>query len=198
MAIGYKEIADSELVTEYRNGNINAFNILFKRYFNKLYQYARRHTQNNELAEELVMDLMLWLWTKRDTVKLEGDISAYLFKAIKNAIYNHFRKKVLEMDSIDIHPEGSFMASDATDGAISMKELRSKYNDHINELSPQRQKIFLMSREENLSYKQIALKLNLSVKTVENHIAASIKHLKENFKEYANFLILLEIFRHLK
>ncbi|HMG11045.1 MAG TPA: sigma factor, partial [Mucilaginibacter sp.] len=55
-----------------------------------------------QLAEELVMDLMLWVWNKRETLEVKGDLSSYLFRAIKNAIYNHFRKIELDTTSIDL------------------------------------------------------------------------------------------------
>src|ERR1700744_3531502 len=99
--MAFKDLPDLDLIKECRNGTARAFDVLFNRYFPKLYKYACYHVDDTQLAEELVMDLMIWLWNKRETLDIKGEFSAYLFKAMKNSVYNHFRRKELVVTSID-------------------------------------------------------------------------------------------------
>ncbi|EHQ29488.1 RNA polymerase sigma-70 factor [Mucilaginibacter paludis] len=198
MAENFKALDDDKLVYEYRNGNITAFNVLFERYFNQLYQYAFRQTQNSELSEELVMDLMLWLWTKRETIDVTGDMSSYLFKAIKNALFNHVRKKAIKSVSIELHDNDRRFVDTAADQTLAVKELREQYHLQIERLSPQRRLVFNLSREENLTYPQIAKQLNLSVKTVENHISSSLRSIRKNLAHYADLGVVLLVIKLIK
>lgn len=188
--MGFKDLPDHLLIQKCREGNSKAFDYLFARYFSKLYKYTVHHTGNEQLAEELVMDLMLWLWNKRETLEVKGDLSAYLFRAIKNSIYNHFRKIELDTTSIDLvtaHP----VAYGGTDDHLATRELQEQYQLSLAMLTPQRRKVFELSREHDMTYVEIAGHLNLSVKTVEAHVSASLQFMRKRFKNYADFITLI-------
>ena len=177
------------LIKKSREGNERAFNILFERYFSPLYKYALHHTANAPLAEELVMDLMLWLWNRRETLDIKGDMSAYLFRAMKNTIYSHFRKTELSTTSlevVEIDPAAYLSAN----GKLAAEEIAQQYKTSLALLTPQRRKIFTLSREEHMTYAEIATYLNLSVKTVEAHVSASLQFMRERFKDYADLMLL--------
>ena len=190
------KLSDELLITECRKGNIKAFDQLFSRYFQKLCKYAAHHTNNPELAEELTMDLMVWLWNKKDVLEVKGDLSAYLFKAIKNAIYNHFRKTALAVDAIDDHLLQAAAAQTAEDN-LRRDEIGQCYQMSLAALTPQRRKVFQLSREQDMTYAEIATHLNLSVKTVEAHISASLQLMRKHFKDYVNVLLLIAMLQFL-
>lgn len=189
----FEEYPDDVLIAECRKGNRKAFDQLFKRYFHKIHKYAVHHTGNPELAEELTMDLMVWLWKKKDVLEVKGDLSSYLFRAIKNAIYNHFRKTELDTTSLD-EVFIDTIAYQNAESTLAEQEIGACYRTSLEQLTPQRRKVFQLSREEDMSYSEIASHLNLSVKTVESHISASLQFLRKRFKEYADLIILIIIF----
>ncbi|GAA4312408.1 RNA polymerase sigma-70 factor [Mucilaginibacter gynuensis] len=180
-----------------RGEDERAFNNIFDQYFKKLYQYTLSKVNDDSLAEELVMDLMLSLWHKRDNPNIKvNDLSAYLFRAMKNIIYSHFRKKELETMSLtDIETDP--VAYQTAGSKLAVNEIQQQYKISLEMLSPQRRKVFKLSREEAMSQSEIARHLNLSVKTVESHITASLQFMREHFKDYADLMLLIVILKKL-
>jgi len=155
-----------------------AFSVLFDRYFNKLYRYAQKMIADKSVSEEIVMDVMLAIWLKRDQLNGSLSLSAYLYRCVKNRLIDHLRKQQVATVSLEltaVEPPGSFI----TDSRILHKELESLYRTSLNRLPPQKKRIFTMSREEGSSYKEIADRLQLSKNTVENHMVAALRLLKE-------------------
>ena len=187
-----KALPNLSLLRESRNGKEKAFNLLFEQYFARLYSYTLKHTNNAPLSEELVMDLMLWLWKNKEKANIETDPSAYLFKAMKNKIYSHFRKKELlltELENEEIYLE----ANQNSSSILEVKEIQQEYRLSLELLSPQRRNVFKMSRDENMSHSEIARHLNLSIKTVESHITASLRFMRERFKDYSDVISIIII-----
>lgn len=190
--MGFKDLPDHLLIQKCREGNSKAFDHLFSRYFSKLYKYTVHHTGNEQLAEELVMDLMLWLWNKRETLEVKGDLSSYLFRAIKNAIYNHYRKIELDTTALELLTVDP-VAYGGIDDQLAARELEEHYQLSLAMLTPQRRRVFELSREQDMTYAEIAGHLNLSVKTVEAHVSASLQFMRKRFKNYADLITLVAI-----
>ena len=162
-----------------------AFSALFDRYFNKLYGYARKVIADNNVSEEIVMDVMLAIWQKRDQLNGSLSLSAYLYRSVRNRLIDHLRKQQVATVSLEltaIEPPGECI----TDSRILHKELENLYRTSLNRLPPQKKRIFTMSREEGSSYKEIAERLSLSKNTVENHMVAALRLLRENMFEMKN------------
>ncbi|SDF55677.1 RNA polymerase sigma-70 factor, ECF subfamily [Mucilaginibacter pineti] len=188
-----RDLPDSILLKKHLLGNADAYNILFKRYYDSLFRYTLKNVDNYEVAEELIMDVMLRLWQMRAEITIDTDLRPYLQRSVKNAIYNHHRKKILATISIDqIIPE-IIQTSATAEDKVKYIELEKLYKQKLNELSPQRQKVFRMSREENMTYPQIAKHLDLSVNTVENYMVASLSFFRKHLKEYTDQIVLLVI-----
>jgi len=113
-----------------------------------------------------------------------------LFRALKNTIIDQYRKKGLEIVDIEQVPEKYFVGH-STDDRYSLEELETVYHLELNKLSPQRRKVFEMSRHKNMTYPQIADNLNLSVKTVESHVSAALVYLRKSLRTYTNSLLVL-------
>ncbi len=181
MAQKAEELSDYLLLAQCRQGSETAFNVLFRRYFTKLYKYTLSFTKDTSIAEELVMDVMLNLWLKKGEIMVQDELSPYIFRAMKNALINHWRKKALattDLTAVTYEHADSISA----DQGIMVKELTYNYELQLTALSPQRKKVFELSRKEDKSYKEIAKELNLSVKTVEHHISAALVFLRKNLK----------------
>lgn len=181
---------DHLLIEQCRHGNEAAFNVLFRRYFNKLHQFALKFVKDRTVAESLVLDLMLHIWQKSELIDDRVDIAPYLFTAMKNRVFNHIRKKYRETVTLEEIPEKHQLLN-ASDEALEASELASAYHHVLEQLSPQRKKVFEMSRNQAMSHKEIAAELQLSVNTVENHISASIRFLRQNLKNNTDIAFVL-------
>lgn len=190
-----KELSDQQLLEYCRAGNDKAFDILFNRYFRPLYRLTLKYTSNAEIAEELVMDLMMWIWEKRNThICPEGNFSAYLFKAMRNSIISFFRKKTLQTEPIELFHEETVADSKLADHDLHSKGLEDCFQRKLNELSPQRRIVYQMSREQEMTYPEIARKLNLSKNTVKSHMSFSLNHLKKHLDQYLESSITVLFF----
>ena len=175
--------SDSYLVELWRSGNEKAYRALFDRYFYKLYNYTLKLISDKNVSEELVMDVMLAVWQKKDMLNGNLSLSAYLYRSVKNRLIDHLRKQhragavpTVSLDQATVEPPSSFV----TDSRLLHKELEGLYRTSLNRLPPQKKRIFTMSREEGNSYKEIANRLQLSKNTVENHMVAALRLLKDH------------------
>ncbi|MBB5636127.1 RNA polymerase sigma-70 factor (ECF subfamily) [Pedobacter cryoconitis] len=185
------DLSDKFLLEKYRTGNTVAYNVLFKRYYNSLYSFALKNLKESCVAEELVMDVMMGLWKKKGEIIIEDDLKAYLYRSVKNAIYNHYRKKILPTVSLELVRDHITLTSTAVDYQLNSRELENFYRQKISQLSPQRRKVYELSRDEDMSYAEIAKNLDLSVNTVENYMVASLSFFRKQLNEHADFTLLI-------
>lgn len=172
---------DGHLIELWRSGNEKAYRTLFERYFYKLYNYTLKLIADKSVSEEIVMDVMLAVWQKRDQLNSSLSLSAYLYKSVRNRLIDHLRKQQVATVSLElsaVEPPSSFI----TDSRLLHKELECLYRNSLNRLPPQKKRIFTMSREEGSSYKEIADRLQLSKNTVENHMVAALRLLKDHMQ----------------
>ncbi len=128
---------DFKLVTLWKTGSEAAYKVLFDRYFSKLYHFTLKTVSDKEIAEEIVMDVMMNIWQKKHLINNELPISAYLFRSVKNKIIDCHRKRGLRTVSID-NREGNIelVSHLSADNRVLAEELEIKYNYAITALSP--------------------------------------------------------------
>lgn len=189
-----KDLSDHLLLKECQQGRSKSFDILFERYFNRLYQYALHYIRDQEVAKELVMDVMLRLWERKDVLVIESSLAPYLYKSIKNALSNHWRTKALLTTTIDLAIHDKVLVSRSADYELNSKELEIAYRSKLSLLSPQSRLVFEMSREESMTHTEIADNLNLSVNTVKNHMKAALNFFRKNLKECTELTSIFILF----
>jgi RNA polymerase sigma-70 factor (ECF subfamily) len=171
-----------------------AFEQVFYYYYPRLYRYAFRYIKNEFWAEELSMEVLARVWEKKSSITKAETFENYLFTAARNHLINHWQRKIdglLSLENLSTELAGieDTATSSAYDPVLS-KELETMYNNSVSGLPPQRRQVFLLHRNEHLSYKEIAQRLNISPKTVENHIGAALKQLRVAMLQYLNSIIL--------
>jgi RNA polymerase sigma-70 factor (family 1) len=184
-------LSDQELLDKCKLNDERAFNILFDRYFKRLYSFGYGLIKEEEIAKEIAMDVMLRLWQKKGELVVENELQPYLFRSIKNAIYNYWRKAKIITEPLEIFEDNLSHSSPSADSNLTFKELEKSYADYLNNLPEQRRKIFDLSRNENMSYAEIAEKLNLSVHTVRNQMSSSVKYFRKHFGDIPKILLLI-------
>lgn len=193
MRISLPEQSDRFLLDECRKDNTRAYDVLFVRYSGRLYNYALKYIGNEVQAEEAMMDLMFWLWDKRQQLDPDVQLAPYLFRAMKHAVI-----KVLTRNqslTVPLDMAGETAVADAAD-RLQENELTEFYHDTLNALSEQRQKVFRLSRHDEMSHAEIAKEMNLSLFTVKNHIKASLTYFRAELKDYMDIttIVILILF----
>ncbi len=171
--------------------DLSEFEMLFKSHYSELCAYANKYLDDLAAAEETVQSLFVKLWENREEVQFEKSARAYLYTATRNSCFNQLRHiKVKEEykkhNQIEMEQERY-----TVDDEYQAVELDEKIRKSIDRLPEGRRRIFILSRFEGLKYKEIAEKLKISIKTVENQMGSAIKHLKNDLSEYLTILVLI-------
>ncbi|MFA8433065.1 MAG: RNA polymerase sigma-70 factor [Marinifilaceae bacterium] len=174
-----------------QNGNEEVFKEIFHTHFHSLYYYAKDFVVRDAIAKEIVQESFLTLWEKKDNLLPNTIIRAYLFSITRNKCLNYLKhiqiennhKELTKKESLELQLNEIALEYDGNDLYVA-KELQKKITQSIDSLPDQCKKIFQMSRWESLKYSEIAEKLNLSVKTVENQMSKALRLLRENLKSY--------------
>jgi len=173
--IAYASYTDNELTTLIHNGDEPAFAELYNRYWLELYDTAYRRLRNKEQVEDIIQDIFVRLWIRRAELQIENP-QAYLHTAVRFQVF-----KFVERDSTSrsfFEPFDSMAYSSSTaDEKVLEKELLEVVEAYIEALPEKRKQIFLMHIKLNLSTQEIADRLNISQKTVQNQLATSMQGL---------------------
>lgn len=151
---------------------------LFYQFQPALVAYANRVVYNEEDAREIVQDVFLGIWKNRDKLDLNEGLKAYLYRATRNRAINYLNRKKEETVELEAVSYGLSTGVESEE-RIYAEEMKAIIFDEVNQLPTRCKAIFLLSRQEGLSYKEIAEKLDVSTKTVENQIGIALKRLKE-------------------
>jgi RNA polymerase sigma-70 factor, ECF subfamily len=174
-----------------RQGDENAFEMIFRTYYNDLCHYAFSFLRNKDEAEETVQTTFLQLWEKHQTLSIVTSLRAYLYAAVRNASLNRLKhERVKQQHRHYVEHSPMTTTPDATQ-QLEAEELQYKMLLAIQSLPEQCRLIFQMSRFEELKYAEIAEKLHLSVKTVENQMGKALRIMREQLKDYLPVLLLL-------
>lgn len=166
------------LLAKIKTGDERAFVRLFEIYFTSLCRYIFLHINQKGIAEEIALDILMAIWEKRETFQIEVALKAYLFHAAKNRILNYFR----DNERFVLLDDFSKLERFEDDYAIEVNELQHLITEAICSLPDNCKEVFIKSREENLSNKEIATQLNISIKTVESQVTKAVKYIKEYLK----------------
>jgi len=187
-------IQATDLVLSLKKGNFHAFGILFDRYGKRLLHFSIAYLKSVEDAEEIVQDVFLKIWNIRKELEVDKSFESYLFTIAKNAILNKIRKSKSEQAYLNyakIHPDKNVLLDDELD----FSELDKAYKDAIERLSPRKKEIFLLSKEQFLSNAEIAVKMNISIKTVENQMTSAISEIRKTLRSLGfSGIIFFELF----
>lgn len=165
------------LIPDIQQGDIEAFKLVYDHFHEKLYFYIVKHSGSAYIAEEIVQTTFIKLWEKRSALSVQHTLSSQVFRIAKSLLLDHLRKAYRE-EKYKVVARHTLFNTEDGEGKIIAKEHLALIHETIEHLPPMRKKIFKLSRVDGLSYKEIAEKMSLSPKTVENHILLALKQLK--------------------
>ena len=177
------------------------FDSIYINNFSRLFLFAKEYVLFDEEAENIVQDIFLMLWEKREALRVDVSLTAYLFTLVKNKCIDFLRHQMVEqMYSENVKHEYNvelnvkLFALESFDHNFSSEEdIETLLRNAIDKLPERCRLIFIKSRIEGKKYKEIAEELNLSVNTVEGQISIALKKLREELKDYLPLLLFLFI-----
>ncbi len=182
------------MFSQIAEGDENAFREIFNRFTPQIHPFVLGIVKNEMVAKEIVQEVFLRVWLKRDTLTTIEKPSSWLYRIASNLSLTHFRRQKLEEKIIS-----GLKAGDAgeTDETLTAKELQAIINEAAGKLPPKRQTIFRMSREQGLNRREIAAKLGISENTVKSQIMISLKFIQEFIERTTGVYIPLFFLMHM-
>ncbi len=183
---------EKQLVIALKKGSRSAFGQLFRLYHKQLFSFCYSIIQNKEEAENLTQDVFIKLWIKRAKIDIDKSFSGFLFTIARNMTLNQIRSIVQRQIIIQQHFKKKITSSNnSTEEQISFNEVKHILGELIDHLPQKRKEIFLLSREKELSHKEIAELLGISIHTVENQIYKATKTLQKKLNQLFPFVFLM-------
>ena len=176
-------LKEQQQLRSIRRGDIKSFELLFRTHYQGMLGYARSLVKQDEVAEEVVQDVFYNVWKNREEIRISQSWKSYLFRAA----YNNSMMALRRSKRLVQTPDGTLPEQESGSGnpllELEFGETREKYLEIMKGLPPRTQEIFQMNREEGLKYREIALKLDISEKTVEAHMGRALKALRQRLIE---------------
>lgn len=189
----YLKHTDAKLISLLQDGKYEAFDEIYRRYSAKVLGFATTFFLDKTEAEDVVQEVFLNVWIKRQKLKKEHSIKCFLFTCVKNRIYNKLRdqKKSARVDEFELNA----LVDETTLGVENFQETKRLVADKILQSLPiGQQNIFTLSKRDGFSHQEIAQKLNISVRTVEHHIYLAKKQIKASLMEQSTWIYSLLVF----
>lgn len=187
---------ERSLILRLIGGDEDAFCELYATYKNRLIYFAMRFLKSREYAEDVFQDAFTVVWQSRRFINPDASFSSYLYTIMRNRILNQLRNAANEEKLKESILSQALDYTEDTKREVMLNDLKSLISHALQQLTPRQREIFEMSREAQLSHKEIADKLGISVNTVQEHISISLKLIrtyliKHSGSEYVDLLLLL-------
>lgn len=175
------ETKNIKLLERLKNGDMLAFDTIYKQYCTRLYGFVLKIIKQESDAEEIVQQVFVKIWESRLSINTNSSFDSYLFTIAYNNTVSLLRKRVNEKKYLEHlkliqQTESSSNIIDEMD----FKDVKNNFLKLVGQLTPRQREIYKLSREEELTYSEIADKLSISVNTVENHMTKALSYIKKN------------------
>ena len=174
-------LSEQEIIRAIREGDAEIFRLVFDSCYESLCRYAFTILKNTQEAEDIVQFMFLKLWDKREQLNIRQTVRSYLFKSVYHRCINHLEHK--KIISNYQRNSQSIPSQDVQSPEIFPDELGESIRNAIEKLPPRCKRIFILSRYEELTYAEIAQRLDISVNTIQNQICKALRILREELKD---------------
>ena len=175
-------VHEKELIVGLVNGDERAFRQIYDLYVKKVYHFTLNYVKEKSEAEDIAQNVFMKIWERRNVIDKEKSFAGFIFTVTYRIIIDYFRQNSTKF-SLNKRPtlDQEIPSLVFSDDLLNRHQLESFYDKALQALPPKRKEIFLLSRHNGLTNKQIAEKLDISVKTVENQMTAALASLKASF-----------------
>ncbi len=158
----------------------SGFEILFKQHYSVLCAYTYGFVADYGLCEDIVQEVFFKLWTDKQKINIDTSVKSYLYSAARNTALNYIKHQKVKRQYEKVNNDENNYTEQSHEDQLIGEELNAKIQSAINNLPTERRRIFLMSRMDELKYKEIAEKLGISIKTVENQMGKALASLRKD------------------
>jgi RNA polymerase sigma-70 factor, ECF subfamily len=180
--------SDSQIFEAIKRDDNGAYEMVFREYYRPMTAYAFRFLGNLADSESIVQDVFLRLWQKRKEIMITSSLQNYLFRSVKNHCINYIEHEKIKSGYQNMVIRNEADRSEYSEFFLEFG-LKKKIEAAIALLPEKRQEIFRLAREDGLKYREIAERLEISVKTVETQMTLALRQLRESLKEYKNLVM---------
>lgn len=186
---------DADAIALLKAGDHVAFTAIYEHYAEKLTGFANSKLFDLNDTRDIIHDIFVKLWEDRLNLSIERNLEAYLFAMVRYRIIDKIRKNITHERYAEMLSTLEVSQGPDIEQKIAVDELDQKFRKSIDQLSPRVKEIFLLSRHEDLSIQEIAIKLGLSEQTVKNQLTYALKHLRNSL---TSFTILMLFIRYIQ
>jgi RNA polymerase sigma-70 factor (family 1) len=188
-----EKAGEKQILISLADGNEAAFRLIFSKYVDRIHQTALYYLRSDALAEEVVQDIFMRVWLKKEELRQVHHFEGWLFIMSKNYLLNYLEKLAVERKALHSLGRSLPRAEETTDFRVADHQYENLLHKAIISLSPMQKDVYRMAREEQLSYEQIGQKLGISSLTVKTHMGRALRHIRQFFRAYGETLKLLII-----
>ena len=190
-------MSEDEIIYRLKNDDKKALTLVYNTYWKPLFLSSYNLLKNKELCEEIIQDVFVDLWNNRDKIQIKISLNSYLYACTRYKVFAQFRKQ--KMIRVELYENLEKRFQYATPETKMMhKELVAQIDTVVKLLPPKCQNVYKLSRYEQLSHKEIAKQLNISTKTVENHISFALRALRNALGPMLSVELLIFITQQIK
>ena len=179
MMTSWTTYSDEQLLLLLREGDEGAFTEIYNRHWEQLALYVLKVIRSREEARDIVQEVFISVWKRRQELEIRSSLVAYLLRSVRNLAIRHIER---DMNRYPIVSQLSEYTGDTTGvsapDAIELKQLEERVDNAIAKLPPKMREIFILSRQENLSYREIAEKLGIAETTVKKQVSNALKNIR--------------------
>ncbi|RBQ07925.1 RNA polymerase sigma factor [Pedobacter miscanthi] len=174
----YTDYSDQALCSLLKEGDRQAYIEIYTRYNSLLYQYAYKKLRNREEAKDVVQEVFIQLWKRHQQLSFDTALAGYLYQSVRNRALNIFAHQQIEQKYIDSLNDFLDTETSGTDYLVREKDIAALIEKEINALPPKMRKVFLLSRRQHKTYKEIAAEMNISEDTVNTQMKRALKTMR--------------------
>lgn len=179
----YQQLTDADLVQLLRNGDASAFAEIYRRHWERLALQVLKIIGSKEDARDIVQEVFVSLWKRRAEIELRGPLVVYLLKCVRYTAIRYIEKNITRNNYLQTLSEAALGGSADPAGHFELRELELKVEQAVASLPPKMQEVFLLSRHEKMSYKEIADHLGIAENTVRKQLSNALKSLRISVRE---------------
>jgi RNA polymerase sigma-70 factor (family 1) len=184
---------DTELLGRLKLDDTEAYKALFDRYWEQLYLFAWKRLKSKQDAEDVVQHVFMKIWEHRNAKNISFSLQAYLYKSVSYEVIGSLKKMAAATEDIDGLTEGVLPVFSETLSKLDLKELNALIEAEILSLPLRMQQVYRLSREDDLSIKEIATKLDISEQTVKNQLTIALSRLRKPIVQAMLLMVLQEV-----
>lgn len=185
------DFPEQQLLTTLKAGDITAFEMLFRTFYQPLCNYAYTFTQDRDESEEVVQSAFTAVWEKKEDIEIHTAMKPYLYAMVRNACLNLIKHQKIKKQHVEVEMAMGERSIESVTRTVMASELETRIYKAMERLPEQCRLVFKLSRFEELKYAEIAEQLSISIKTVENQMGKALKIMREELKDYLPLILVL-------